>query len=85
MSDWIVPTTGGLLTEAIRSEFLSTGKVPGSGMVHADVQAMLDYRELTRPSQYPQSQSRTRGEFLLLLLITAMQPPATAAATCPPS
>jgi hypothetical protein len=57
MSDWIVPTTGGLLTEAIRSEFLSTGKVPGSGTVHADVQTMLGYREVTRPSQYPQSQS----------------------------
>eukprot|EP01046_Picozoa_sp_COSAG06_P029003 COSAG06_NODE_2656_length_6487_cov_109.872260_2_plen_61_part_00 len=52
-----MPTTGGLTEPAIRSEFLSTGKVPGSGTVHADVQTMLDYREVTRPSHSTRSQS----------------------------
>jgi hypothetical protein len=44
MSDWIMPH-GSDLTEAIRKELLQTGVAPGSGTVHAHVQAkkMLSY------------------------------------------
>ena len=48
MSNWIMPH-GSELTEAIRKELLQTGVAPGSGTVHADVQAkkMLSYSETT--------------------------------------
>ena len=41
---------GSELTEAIRKELLQTGVAPGSGTVHADVQAkkMLSYPETTK-------------------------------------